>query len=119
VRGIPKLATKIVGQQKQRPEEGIPEEAPIPKHRDATIIPLPEGRVLRPPLPSLPLSWVDPVLEREGYSIGYRRQPKNRRPKITSPKENTGGKRKTSASRHNKENGGAETAVAGGGGRVW
>jgi len=31
------LATKIVGQQEQRPEEGIPEGGLIPKHRDTAI----------------------------------------------------------------------------------
>jgi len=31
------LATKIVGQETQRPEEAIPEGGSIPKHRDATL----------------------------------------------------------------------------------
>jgi len=30
-------STKIVGQQTQRPEGGIPERGPIPLHRDTTI----------------------------------------------------------------------------------
>jgi len=32
------LATKFVGQQKQRPKGGIPEGGPIPLHRDTTIL---------------------------------------------------------------------------------
>jgi len=34
--------TKIVGQQKQCPEEGIPEEGPTPKHLNTTRIDSPE-----------------------------------------------------------------------------
>jgi len=31
------MVAKIVGQHKQRPEDGIPEDGPLPKHRDTTI----------------------------------------------------------------------------------